>query len=262
MIEVDKTYYKIQKTLKKYGYHPYKITPTQKLTERHKEERVEFCQTMINRLHQDNDFLKNILWTDEATFSTSGIFNRKNTNFWARQNPHQIREIKVQGRRSVHVWCGILNNTVIGPIIFNENLNGEVYLQYLNNEIEHMLEDLPIAQYNRIVWQQDGAPPHNIRAVTEVLNDRYQLWLGRHGVIHWPANSPDLTPLDNFLWGFLKDRIYADSPDDLDVVIQQIRQSIEYLNQEKPHFIQDAIQRLRRCYQLCIEQEGGHFQQY
>ncbi|EZA51396.1 hypothetical protein X777_09665, partial [Ooceraea biroi] len=35
-------------------------------------------------------------------------------------------------------------------------------------------------------------------------------WIGRGGRISWPARSPDLTPLDLFLWGHLKNEVYRD----------------------------------------------------
>uniref|UniRef100_A0A673ARX4 Transposase Tc1-like domain-containing protein n=1 Tax=Sphaeramia orbicularis TaxID=375764 RepID=A0A673ARX4_9TELE len=34
-------------------------------------------------------------------------------------------------------------------------------------------------------------------------------WIGRRGFIEYPPCSPDLTPLDFFLWGYLKDKVYA-----------------------------------------------------
>jgi hypothetical protein len=34
-------------------------------------------------------------------------------------------------------------------------------------------------------------------------------WLGRDGPIAWPSRSPDITPLDFFLWGYVKDKVYA-----------------------------------------------------
>jgi hypothetical protein len=33
-------------------------------------------------------------------------------------------------------------------------------------------------------------------------------WLGKRGPISWPPRSPDLSPSDFFLWGYLKDRVY------------------------------------------------------
>jgi hypothetical protein len=33
-------------------------------------------------------------------------------------------------------------------------------------------------------------------------------WIGRGGSITWPPRSPDLTPLDFFLWGYAKNIVY------------------------------------------------------
>jgi hypothetical protein len=33
-------------------------------------------------------------------------------------------------------------------------------------------------------------------------------WIGRGGPIAWPPRSPDLTPLDIFLWGYVKNTVY------------------------------------------------------
>ncbi|KAJ8866767.1 hypothetical protein PR048_032628 [Dryococelus australis] len=38
-----------------------------------------------------------------------------------------------------------------------------------------------------------------------------QQWIGRGGPITWPARSPDLTPLDYFVWGHVEGMIY-DTP--------------------------------------------------
>jgi len=37
-------------------------------------------------------------------------------------------------------------------------------------------------------------------------------WFGTYGVIEWPARSPDITPLEFFLWGHLKTIVYANPP--------------------------------------------------
>ncbi|GFG36095.1 hypothetical protein Cfor_03668 [Coptotermes formosanus] len=59
-------------------------------------------------------------------------------------------------------------------------------------------------------FQQDGAPPHYHRDVRKCLNTRFPgRWIGRAAPIPWPPRSPDLTPLDFFLWGIVKDRVYV-----------------------------------------------------
>ncbi|EZA62612.1 hypothetical protein X777_10243, partial [Ooceraea biroi] len=46
-----------------------------------------------------------------------------------------------------------------------------------------------------------------------ILNESFpDRWIGRGGRISWPARSPDLTPLDFFLWGHLKNEVYRDIP--------------------------------------------------
>jgi hypothetical protein len=56
-------------------------------------------------------------------------------------------------------------------------------------------------QEGRIHFQQDGAPPHYIEELREYLSTRFLgLWIGRAAPITWSPRSPDLTPLDFFLW--------------------------------------------------------------
>jgi len=34
-------------------------------------------------------------------------------------------------------------------------------------------------------------------------------WIGRDGPTPWPTRSPDITPFDSFLWGFVKDKVFS-----------------------------------------------------
>ena len=34
-------------------------------------------------------------------------------------------------------------------------------------------------------------------------------WVGRDGPTLWPPRSPDITPLDFFLWGYVKDKVFS-----------------------------------------------------
>ena len=56
---------------------------------------------------------------------------------------------------------------------------------------------------------QNGARPHFSCFVTDVLNERFpDAWIGRGGPIPWPPRSPDLSPLDFILWGYIKNIVY------------------------------------------------------
>jgi len=34
-------------------------------------------------------------------------------------------------------------------------------------------------------------------------------WIGRDGQTPWPPQLPDITPLDFFLWGHVKDKVFS-----------------------------------------------------
>ncbi|GBN40572.1 hypothetical protein AVEN_223381-1 [Araneus ventricosus] len=79
-----------------------------------------------------------------------------------------------------------------------------------------MLRDFVIPQLEQrgclqdIIFMQDGAPPHIIRRVKQLLRHHFtDAWvISRHFPTAWTPRSPDTTPYDFWLWGLLKDNIY------------------------------------------------------
>ncbi|GFV58333.1 DUF4817 domain-containing protein [Trichonephila clavipes] len=66
-------------------------------------------------------------------------------------------------------------------------------------------------------FQQDGATCHTARATIDLLKDTFgDRLISRFGPVNWPPRSCDLTLLDYFLWGYLKSLVYADKPQTLD----------------------------------------------
>lgn len=47
--------------------------------------------------------------------------------------------------------------------------------------------------------------------------------ISRGGNINWPPRSPDLTPMDFFLWGYLKSKVYVNKPTSLAQLRENIR---------------------------------------
>ncbi|UYV62279.1 hypothetical protein LAZ67_1008428 [Cordylochernes scorpioides] len=73
-------------------------------------------------------------------------------------------------------------------------------------------------------FQLDGAPPYYHRDVRAYLDQNLSgQWIGRRGPIEFPACSPDLTPLDFFLWGTVKDGVYKRKPRNLDILWNEIQ---------------------------------------
>ncbi|GFX77242.1 hypothetical protein TNCV_5063751 [Trichonephila clavipes] len=73
-------------------------------------------------------------------------------------------------------------------------------------------------------FQQDGATCHTARATIDLLKDTFgDRLISRFGPVNWPPRSCDLTPLDYFLWGCVKSLVYADKPQTLDHLEDNIR---------------------------------------
>ncbi|XP_011698897.1 PREDICTED: putative nuclease HARBI1 [Wasmannia auropunctata] len=110
------------------------------------------------------------------------------------------------------------------------------------------------------IQKRDKVPPHNSRIVQQTLNDRFfHKWIGHGGPRNWPARSPDLNPMDFFLWGHLKQYVYQEPIDDLEELEDKIIEAIATIT---PNMIISATTNLLRRAQLCIECDGGHFEQF
>ena len=56
--------------------------------------------------------------------------------------------------------------------------------------------------------------------------------VGRGGPTPWPPRSPDITPLDFFLWRYVKDRVYATRVPDLKTPKRRITEAIANITTE------------------------------
>ena len=68
--------------------------------------------------------------------------------------------------------------------------------------------------------------PHSqsyTRCLRPVFEDHI---INRRVDVVWPSRSCDLTPLDYYLWGAVKDKYYADKPETIDALNDNIREAI------------------------------------
>lgn len=138
--------------------HPYKFTKVQALKLEDYQRRVQFCETILIRIQEDPNFLKKIIWTDEAKFSREGIFNRRNEHFWADQNPHVVKEMGFQEKFSFNVF-GLLKDDKIEYHIYEGSLNSERYLQILRSVVNEFLDNLSLEEYLHVGFNWMGHRP-------------------------------------------------------------------------------------------------------
>ena len=111
-----------------------------------------------------------------------------------------------------------------------------------------------------IIFQQDGAPAHYSKEVREWL--KWNLpgrWIERRGPIEWAPRSPDLSPLDFFLWGYLKQKVYSKPVKDLEELRKKIKNYIRLIEKD---VLEKVFLNLEKRLELIQEIGGGHFEQF
>lgn len=93
---------------------PYKIQLVQKLNPEDFVLRLEYARAVLNLVDQNENFLSNLMMTDEAHFHLNGFVNKQNNRFWGSQNPKNLHQKSLHAIR-VTVWCGITAQKVYGP---------------------------------------------------------------------------------------------------------------------------------------------------
>ncbi|GFW50646.1 transposable element Tc3 transposase [Trichonephila clavipes] len=89
-------------------------------------------------------------------------------------------------------------------------------------------------------FQQYGATCHTARTTIDLLKDTFgDRLISRFGPVNWPPRSCDLTLLDYFLWGYVKSLVYADKPQTLDHLEDNIRRVIADI---RPQMLEEVIE--------------------
>jgi hypothetical protein len=253
------TFHKILQ--KDIGMHPYKMQRKHQLLPHDYVRRRAFCNWIAA---QQPRFIERLVVTDEAAFSMNGSVNTQNTRFWSNNPPEDNVFENSLRREKLSVWAGLCGNgTVIGPFFYDANLNGEHYLQMLNESILPSLELAYTRNQSRQVWfQQDGAPAHRRNIVKDKLREVFgQRVLALGFDVEWPPRSPDLTPCDFFLWGYVKSLVFETQPPTLEILRERVEDAFERLKNDRT-MIRRAVGAMMKRANTCLERNGGHVEGY
>ncbi|GFW13158.1 putative DD41D transposase [Trichonephila clavipes] len=120
----------------------------------------------------------------------------------------------------------------------NVTVNGDRYRAMITN---FFIPELNNHHVQELWFQQDGATCHTAHATIDLLKDTFgDRLISRFGPVNWPPRSCDLTPLDYFLWGYVKSLVYADKPQTLDHLEDNIRRVIADI---RPQMLEKVIEK-------------------
>ncbi len=189
-------------------------------------------------------------WSKVVLFSESKFcisFGNQGPRVWRKGGEaHSPSSVKysVKFPQSVMIWCA-MSSAGVGPLCFlKTNVTAPVY-QYI---LEHFM--LPSADQlfkdADIIFQQYLAPAHTTKSTKSWLNDHGV------GVLDWPANSPDLKPIEN-LWGIVKRKMRNETKnaDELKVFVKETWTSIP------PQQCHKLITSISRQIEVVIKAKGA-----
>ncbi|KAJ8866390.1 hypothetical protein PR048_032233 [Dryococelus australis] len=82
-------------------------------------------------------------------------------------------------------------------------------------------------------------------------------WIGRGGPIAWPARSPDLTPLDYFLWNHMNGVVYETPVESEEDLLARIMAAEEL---GLPGIGDRVYRNMVRRYHVCVDLAGRHIE--
>ena len=228
--ELDMSYSSLWRILRRdLGFTAYKIRLVQELKPTDFRLRREFGLWALEQLANDPLFYRKIVFSDEAHFWLNGYVNKQNCRIWAKEQPEVIQETPLHPEKCT-VWCGLWAGGIIGPYFFKNEaglrvtVNGIRYRAMINEFLLPKIHDIGV---DDLWFQQDGATCHTARETIDLLNEHFnEQVISRNGPVNWPPRSCDLTPLDYFLWGYVKSKVYTDKPQSIDALEANITRVI------------------------------------
>ena len=177
---------------KKFSYSQPAMKPS--LTKKQREKRLKFART-----NKDRDWSK-VVFTDECTVRLTPMIHK----LWRKRGKFVIRRrFKKYGK--INIW-GCFCASGFGKIIlFTENLNAKKLIGIYN---VGLLKSFPNISGGNMILQEDNDSKH-----TSKLAQLYRKYW-RINRLEWPANSPDLNPIEN-VWGIMKRKIGKIHPTNL-----------------------------------------------
>jgi transposase len=242
--DVTVSHQTVWKVLKQYGMKAYHPTSVQALLPGDAELRLQFAQWMQGFEHLDKVF-----WSDESMFYLTPKVTNIVGVIWAHDNPY-FQIPKKLHEEKIHVWGGFTAEVHCPPFFFDASVTSEVYLNVLQNHLVPFLRSR--GKLRSTYFQQDGAPPHVGRNVKEFLQQTFpQRIISRCFEIPWPARSPDLTPMDFFYWGYIKQKVYTERFENVEQLKDKIRRVISEIDQEVlQHAVRSMPGRLARLVEI------------
>lgn len=257
----------LQRILKDLGAFSYKIQILHEMRPCDFASRRAYCSRVLANLYEDQTYLDNWWWSDESHFLLSGHVNRQNMRFLGWSSPEEYEQRPLHSEK-VTVWCALSRHGIIGPYFFEDDNGAAVTVnstRYRETVIERFHGDLFAfcdlngLDFDAQVFQQDGASCHtgfgNLAYLEYLFPDHL---ISRKSEFPYPSHSPDLSPLDAFLWGLLKQECFHDPvPHTTAMLKTNIAKTIASVS---PLSCDAMVEKIVQRMETCLSRNGEHIE--
>ena len=194
----------VRRGLQKTGWKARRKVKRPALEKKHIKARLEFAE---RHLEWTLDDWKTVWWSDETKINRFGPDG--NEMVWGEKseglNKRRVKETKKFGGGNVMVW-GCMGWDGVGFATRIEgNMDADLYRDILEDELQDSLEHYGV-DIEDMIFQQDNDPKHTSKTATKWFQDHDMT------VLLWPAQSPDMNPIEH-LWVHVKKELKKyDSP--------------------------------------------------
>lgn len=240
------------------------LPPAPVLTAANKLARVQFARANARRAW------KGVMFTDSKYFYTHPVKRSRGVKLWHRPSPDKVQTLPKHAT-GIHVYMGVASFGVTrlvfvtgtagqkSPFLDKKGkaLKGVGGQEYVEKVLPVLIEDgqrlfAASAHWSdQWTFQQDGAPAHRGAAAAAKINDM----LPGRLLVGWPANSPDLSWIEN-IWAWMEQQLrrqpLCKTVDELKAAVQSIKENIP------ASMLQNCVHGMAARLHKVIELEGGH----
>jgi len=238
----------VRNALKKNDYVAVVKVKRPLLTKAHRQRRLKWALEHQNWTVED---WKRVLWTDETKINRIGSDGR--VYVWKKKGePLSDRTclptVKHGGGNNLMVW-GCMGWNGVGKLIeVTGKMDAAQYCEILDQGVEESFEKLEMREGERI-FQQDNDPKHTSKLAEKWFEDNEII------VMAWPAQSPDLNPIEH-LWEHLK-RVLKRYDEPPRGVFELWERVAEEWGEISPEVCQNLIESMPRRVAAVIKAKGG-----